>query len=298
MKKIIRKIISKVINFWDNLFFKIFRDRLMYLFEEDLVRSLYDNIIIVSPEKTLDEIENCLLFNKKGAYLRFGDGDVFLLKNKADSFQENSFLLSMEMKETFLVKGQNVFKCLAIHSDVFGYSEGMEFGNHKNTDAFAFNLFRDSFRYFIGNNIYSPVALHFIATINTKRANSFLKILKSKTQIFIGNEESDLKVVSLLFGKNIAHIKTPVRNAYSEIDRIEREALDYISKIETFFVVCVAMGCSGRPLIKRLQNKKLNIFLFDFGSLLDGISGNNSRTWLKMNDINYDLLLDGLDELG
>ena len=297
MKKIIKKKISKIIRGCDKFLFKMFRGRLIHFFENELVNSISKNIIIVSPEKTLDEIENCILSSERGAYLRFGDGDVFLLKNKTDSFQVHSVSLSQEMKETFLVKGQNVFKCLAIHSDAFGYSEGMELGNHKNPDTFALRLFRDSYMYFIGNNIYSPVALHFIASFNAKRANYFLKILKNKTRIFVGNEETDLKTVSLLFGNNVSHIKTPVRNAYSEIDRVESEAIRAISEIDDFCVVCIAMGCSGRPLMKRLWNKNFNIFLFDFGSLLDGVSGNKTRAWLEINDVNYKELLNGLDEV-
>ena len=54
------------------------------------------------------------------------------------------------------------------------------------------------------------------------------------------------------------------------------------------------MGCSGRPLTKRLNNKNHNIFIFDFGSLLDGIIGFNSRPWLDITTINYKLLLKDL----
>ncbi|MDD5152036.1 MAG: GT-D fold domain-containing glycosyltransferase [Flavobacterium sp.] len=297
MKNIIKKLLKKTVFFYDNLIYSIFKNRLYFLFERDIVKSISKNSIIISPEITLNELENSLILNKSGIYLRFGDGDVFLLKKKNDKFQKHIDLLSEEMNECFSIRGGNVFKCLAIHSDCFGFTEGMSYGNHKNLDSFALSLFKDSFLYFVGSAIYSPVALHFIATTNTLRANQFLKILKSKTQVFIGNEETEKRVVELLFGKNTIHIKTPSRNAYSQIDRIESEALNVISEIDDFFVICVAMGCSGRPLMKRIWNKNNTIFLFDFGSLLDGISGNDSRTWLKMNDINYDLLLNGLDEI-
>lgn len=297
MKKIIKQVLKKSVFFYDNLIYILVKNRLYFLFERDIAMSISTKSTIISPEKTLDEIENCLLLNKNGIYLRFGDGDVFLLKKRNDKFQVHMDLLSEEMKESFSIKGERVFKCLAIHSDYFGFAEGMSYGNHKNPDSLALKLFSNSFLYFVGSAIYSPVALHFIAVTNTLRANYFLKILKSKTKVFIGNEEVEKSVVKLLFGNNTSHIKTPSKNAYSQIDRIENEALNIISEIDGFFVVCVAMGCSGRPLMKRIWNKNNRIFLFDFGSLLDGIIGNNSRTWLKMNDVNYDLLLNGLNEI-
>ncbi|SEA88913.1 protein of unknown function [Flavobacterium gillisiae] len=293
MRKTIRKTIIKINYF----IYRLFGNRFNAIYELELGKSISQNVKIVSPDNTLDEIEQCILDAKKGAYLRFGDGDVFLFKNVLDSYQVNSKALSIEMGECFSVSGQNVFKCLAIHSDYFGFSEEMSEDNHKNNDEFALKLFLDTYKYFIGSNIYSPVALHFMAAINVKRANFFLKTLKSKTKIFIGNEQVNEQMKIHLFGQKTIHIKTPVKNAYSEIDRIEYEALKFISENEGFFVICVAMGCSGRPLIKRIWNKKYNVFLFDFGSLLDGILGNNSRKWLEINDINYDELLNGLDKI-
>lgn len=297
MKKIIKKFLKKIFFYVDILIYKIFKKRMYPLFENDLVNIISTNTSVIDAKNTLEEIEDCIFNEKQGVYLRFGDGDVFILKSRNDSYQTYSLSIAEEMKESFLMHGQNVFKCLAIHSERFGYSEGMVYGSHKNYDSFALKLFKDTFKYFVGSKIYSPVALHHIASIDPKRANVFLKILKSKTRIFVGNEITDAKLVKLLFGESTIHIKTPSKDAYSQIDRIESEALKILSNTTDFMVVCIAMGCSGRPFMKRLWNKKPNVFLFDFGSLLDGISGNNSRTWLKMNNINYDILLKDLNEI-
>ena len=64
---------------------------------------------------------------------------------------------------------------------------------------------------------------------------------------------------------------------------------------EKFSVVVIAMGCSGRPLMKRLVKKNFNSYYFDFGSLLDGFNGNISRTWLKLNDIDFHKIKDSLN---
>ncbi|WP_140487627.1 GT-D fold domain-containing glycosyltransferase [Flavobacterium sp. GSA192] len=297
LRKSIIKLKRKSILFVDKLHFSVIKNRLRYLFEIEFIKKISENCRIVSPEQTLNELQYAIQNNNRGIYLRFGDGDVFLLNNQSDAYQEKSVLLADEMKECFSLNDEGIFKCLAIHSEMYGYSKEMVIGNHKNKDGFAFNLFKNCYEYFSGCKIYSPVALHFISTINPVRANEFLKILKSKTTVFIGNENVRNSTIELLFGSKAKHIKTPSKNAYSEIDSIEKEVLNEIDDKTDFFVMCVAMGCSGRPLMKRLWMKSLNknFFLFDFGSLLDGIEGNNSRTWLKMNQINYQQLLNGLN---
>ena len=282
MKKKVKKIIAQ--------FYKKIGGRYNRFIDDEVV----PHVKIVSAEETLNQLALFIENNQRGVYMRFGDGDIFLYKMKDDGFQKSSDLLSYEIAESLALTGANVLKCLAIHSDLFGYSPGMERGNHKNKDVFALQLFKDSFKFFVGSTIYSPVALHFIATVNPSKANAFLKLLKLKTAIFIGNENVKTETVTLLFGKEIIHIKTPSENAYCEINRIENEAIEALKKLESYSVVCVAMGCSGRPLMKRLWNLNRNIFLFDFGSLLDGIDGNYSRTWLKINTINYSEILKDL----
>lgn len=297
MRYKIKKVFKEKISFIQALIFGLIKNVFYDLFENDLAKTISKNMTIVSVWDTLDEIETTLLANQKGMYLRFGDGDVFLMKGKSDSYQIKDRLLSKEMQETFLISGSNVFKCLAIHSDLFGFAEKMSIGNHKNPDSSALKLFADSYKYFVGCKIYSPVALHYISIDNPLRANLFLKTLKTFTKIFVGNQSTDSEIVDLIFGKKAVHVKTPPRNAYLEIDRIENETVELINKTDGFFVICIAMGCSGRPFMKRIWERNFNVFLFDFGSLLDGISGNDSRTWLKINNINYDLLLNGLDEI-
>lgn len=275
--------------------FKVIRTPFYSLFREDIASSLSNNISIVSTVDTLNEVEASILDNRRGAYLRFGDGDVFLMNGREDSYQRSNKKLSEEMKDAFLMQGPHIYKCLAIHSDRFGYEKGMSIGNHKNEDKIALKLFTDCFVFFVGCRIYSPVALHFSSTNDVLRANSFLKTLKLYTKIFVGNRSVNSSVIKLLFGNKTVHIETPEKDAYSEIDRIENEVLNLVSSHNDFFVITVAMGCPGRPLMKRILEKKYNVFLFDFGSLLDGISGQNTRKWLEINNLDLDLLLKGLD---
>lgn len=281
----------RIKKYFFELFFKGGKDVIV---KDFFLKQFLENIKIQTTYDTLDEIEQCIEKQSGGAYLRFGDGDVFLMELKNDSYQEADRNLSIEISESFGLSGNNIFKTLPIHSNKFGFDDGMFNGNHKNEDHFAKQLLYATFPYFIGHKIYSPVALHFLATNKVHRANSFLKVLKANTKVFVGNRNFTSKSIKLLFGESI-HIKTPSTNAYSEIDRIHKESTEALDNI-SHCVVCIAMGCSGRALMKRLHHytRSKNVFLFDFGSLLDGINGNDSRTWLKVNEINYDELTDNL----
>lgn len=260
-------------------------------FFDELIKEISLSVRIVSTYDTLNELNDCFLNKKKGAYLRFGDGDIYLSTGRNDSFQEASQLLQVEMKEAFNTSGPNILKAIPIHSDLFGCDKHMFIGNHKVSDENAISFLKKSFKYFVGDKIYSPVALHYISAYDVDLAKKFLLNLKHKTNFFCGNEMASSEILEKLFGEEILHVKTPIQNAYNDIDRIENELCHYLDSISDFSVVVVAMGCSGRVLIKRILKKNYNVFLFDFGSLLDGIMGNDTRTWLKKVKIDYEELL-------
>ncbi len=276
-----------------NCCFPFITKRCIKIFINKTIEVFKDTVQIISPFETLDIIHTTIKENKKGAYVRFGDGDVFLLTGSNDIYQTSSKELSTEMEETFKLKGDYIFKSLSIHSNLYGKEDKMIEGNHLVNNGLANRLLYNTFQYFVGHKIYSPVALHYCASYKPMIANSFLKTLKKKTILFIGNEEIPEDIVHLLFG-DAKHIKTPSKNAYSYIDRVENDSNDYLTKNKKYGVVVIAMGCSGRPLTKRLINKNYNIFIFDFGSLLDGIIGFNSRPWLDIAKIDYKLLLKDL----
>lgn len=259
----------------------------------NLHKTLREVVHGVSTTETLKTIQRTIQNEEKGAYLRFGDGDVYLLIGRNDSFQKSNEQIKIEMREAFELKGGNVFKTLPIHSHLFGFEKGMFEGNHLLKDSTAIMLLEKTYPYFISHKIYSTVALHFIAAKNPEIINQFLHLLKLKTGLLIANEKTSDKTKKLLFGE-VPFVKTPSTNSYDEIERIFKEAKEELSKHTEFQVVVVAMGCSGRILMKRLVKENYNVFLFDFGSLLDGIDGNISRDWLRLNDIDYKSLTKGL----
>lgn len=261
-------------------------------YEHVLVDKICKVAEIISPAETLSQIKQYIEVRKNGAYMRFGDGDVFLLMGQNEMMQHSNELLAIEMKESFALKSNGILKSLAIHSHQYGFEKEMFVGNHLQTDESSNYLMSKVFPFFVGNKIYSPVALHYMACYYPGEANEFLKQLKRNTILFIGNEKIPQGIIQKLFGE-VPHITTPTKHSYEQIDEIEKKSLEFLHAQKKFGVVILAMGCSGRILMKRLYKNNFPVFYFDFGSLLDGICGNITRPWLKEN-INYEKLLLGL----
>ena len=56
------------------------------------------------------------------------------------------------------------------------------------------------------------------------------------------------------------------------------------------------MGCAGRILQKRLWHKLDNVFLFDFGSLIDAICGWKTRAWIKLTHFDSEAFIKKLSQ--
>ena len=208
-----------------------------------------------------------------------------------DSLHKNNSRLSHEMLEAFKLKGDYLHKSLPIQSNLFGYEKEMISGMHLHRDIDALNYLSVVHKFINLNQIFSTVALHHISIIDKEYCIGFLQFLKSQNPIFVGNHNTREIVTQKLFGK--PHIKTPSSNSYDEIDRIEHELIKVLDNEKEFRVVVVSMGCPGRILQKRIVAKGYNVYLFDFGSLLDALNGKQTRTWIKLAGSfeNYDDLL-------
>jgi len=266
--------------------YKIHANKFTVSVIEDVSKAAY----IVSPLETLKVIEDYIEQKKRGAYMRFGDGDVYLATGRNSMLHKSTRKLREEMKESFSLKGPGIIKALMMHSEMYGREEEMFVGNHLVTDKTANELLRYVYPFFVGYRVFSHIALHYAATYYPAVAHNFLRSLKKQTILFIGNENTPEEIVIKLFGQ-VKHIKTPAKNSYDKIDIIEKEAAAILENQDKFGVVITSMGESGRVLMKRLYKKNYNIFFFDFGSLLDGICGNETRTWLRKANINYEVLL-------
>jgi hypothetical protein len=130
-------------------------------------------------------------------------------------------------------------------------------------------------------------ALAHLARSDLNACIEFLQFLKkSNVSILIGNENIPISIIDLLFGPQCKIIPRPAKNSYSAINQIEEKCLELASQQEGYQVIITSMGSSDRALQKRLWNQLENVFLFDFGSLMDAICGWESRQWISATDFN------------
>lgn len=249
--------------------------------------------------ETLEAIGSIILKKEKGAYLRFGDGDINLANGESDLLQENNSLLSYEMSEALSMDSKNILKSLPLHCKEYGWEEGMFPGNHECDKTWADNILKKVEPFWGGEveEVYSPIALHFLASHKPDSAITFLRLLRdSNICCVVGNKRIPRKIIHQVFGQ-CKHIKTPVNNSYSKIDQIENSLSNVLDKSDDQYkIVVTAMGCSGRVLQKRLLNTYENIFLFDFGSLLDALCGWNTRAWIELSQFDRKNFLSKLNE--
>ncbi len=248
----------------------------------------YSNIRFHKTHETLHKIMDLLAHKEPGLFLRFGDGDVNLAIGEPDLLQASSSNLQQEMREALGLNGDGIIKTLPLLcKELDGWEEGMFPGNHEWDLQGCINLLNQTSPFWGKpfTDVYSTVALHFAATHYKTLCIRFLRFLKqSKPVILIGNKNVPSEIRNLLFDTQCAFIPTPARQSFNAIDSIEKACLNAIPQDGSYHVAIIAMGCSGRVLSKRLWSKLNNVFIFDFGSLLDALCGWNTRAWIELSD--------------
>lgn len=250
-------------------------------------------LIIHKSQDTLNSIKNIIQKEQSGAYLRFGDGDFFLANNQNDKLQYATTNIATEMRQTISINGPHILKSIPLYCDKYKMNEpGMFSGNHLISNQFADQLLSIATKYWGQpiTDVYSHAALHYTAIHDVPTCISFLHFLKkTKNKLLIGNENVPDDILRLLF-ENYKYIPTPDKNAYEQINEIENTFKNLIDN-STYTVVITFMGCSGRILQKRIWNSYKNVFLYDFGSLMDGLCGWKTRGWIKLTNFNSNSIL-------
>jgi hypothetical protein len=239
-----------------------------------------------STKETLNSIQNWIEFEKRGIYMRLGDGDINLALGRGELYQQANPILSQLMGDAIRLEDDGIFKALPLHCSELGTLEdGMFPGNHQCQPDWCENII-NSFQQISKKEgeiqLYSAVALCHQAVVDPEYATNFLKVLGSKVKYFIGNGRIPREVLEIVFNKDVIHIHTPTSNSFSEFDTIYNNFMNSIGNDKDYSVVVTSMGCSGRPMQQRIYNNYENIFLFDFGSLMDALCGDATRAWIEL----------------
>lgn len=255
------------------------------------INSIAPHLKYHKSKETLDTILHLIKTQQKGMYLRFGDGDVNLATGKGDMLQKSNPRLQQEMREALSINGPGVLKSLCLQCAKFGgYEEGMIAGKFLSNYQISHDMLRKVKPLWGADitDIYAVTALHYLATDHTQEAIRFLQLLKrSNCTVFVGNRNIPHAIRESLFGSQCAFVSAPPEQSYNQIDRIERLVLHKLSDSSEYQVVIVAMGCAGRVLQKRLWQKADNLFIFDFGSLMDALCGWDTRAWMQLSNFNH-----------
>jgi hypothetical protein len=240
-----------------------------------------------SPVETVKRLRLLVACQRPVLFLRFGDGDVVLSRGEPDMMQTPAPGLADSIMFAFSLRGFNVLKTLPLHSMRFGQWPGMNEHAHAWEDEVATAIAAPVLAQFYGEPVYSTVALHHTIVHNRALALALIADLKALCPIFVGNEAVPLAVRDALFGQGHVFIPTPPRDAWGAEQRVRDALVPLLQRNaqltqRPYRAVVFGMGCSGRAVAARVwADTAPNAVFFDFGSLLDWLSGNSTRAWIE-----------------
>ncbi len=247
----------------------------------------------LSPHKSLDTINkiiDIITKNEKGAYLRFGDGEMNHMMGMPSMENKHDTNFDIEMRESICIDDPNYLKGVCLMCDKYGLlEEKMWPGNHEWPEYIADKYF--AIMYNIRKNIlteyYTFVAFNFYLTTYPEKSFPLMKNIRDlclkNDVIFIGNKTINKNVIELMFGEKYLFIECLSKNSYSDINNIENKLIYSLNINDNYKIVIVCCGATTEALAKRIwktNNIKCNYFMLDFGSIIDALSGNNSRQYL------------------
>tara|TARA_R110002012_G_C11477700_1_gene594670 strand:- start:56 stop:862 length:807 start_codon:yes stop_codon:yes gene_type:complete len=251
---------------------------------------------------TIIKILNVIEQNETGAYLRYGDGDFNIMTGKSDMYNSFNSQFSNELKESVIIDDKNYMKGFCLMCNKYGLlEEKMWGGNHEWPQNLCDNFYNIllTIRNKHLTDYYSPVAFNYYITTYPEKSFELMSRFKklcerdNSTVIFVGNANIRHEIIKLYFNEKYDFIECPPKNSYDKINEIEKMLIDIVNKDNKYKIIIICCGVTSRCLIKRIwKNNNINrkYFLLDFGSIIDGLSGINSRQYYietKFNVTNY-----------
>jgi len=243
----------------------------------------------VSSFDTVTHLINLIKNKNGGSYLRFGDGDFYLMEGQYDMLATpsnemmNSYKLLMGyLKSTDMISIN--FFCKSLNT----LEIGMKPGVHECPDHIALDFISRICSFIPNlNRLYSSVALHQTLVHNPELYVRFLKaIIANNSTIVIGNKDFDNDKIKFYFGNN-TYIGGNSNNSFNERERLWSEFSNTLDSIDSFTVCILALGCGGRAMsykfIEEIKSKNKNVLIIDIGSSIDVLMGlRNTRAWVEM----------------
>tara|TARA_B100000902_G_scaffold13860_1_gene16843 strand:+ start:929 stop:1735 length:807 start_codon:yes stop_codon:yes gene_type:complete len=242
------------------------------------------------PHKSFDTIEKIISImnnREKGAYIRFGDGDLNIMFGQNDSYNVCNKFFTNEVRESICIDHDNYLKGVCLMCNKFGLLEdNMWPGNHEWDEKACIEHYNKIYTV-RGKHLtdyYCVVVFNYLLTTYREKSYEYMYQIRSiclkNDVIFIGNKNVKKDIINLYFGNNYSFIECPPRNSYSAVNHIENSLTNKINQNSNYKIIIMCCGITTRCLIKRLwinNNINNNYFILDFGSIIDALSGIISR---------------------
>ncbi len=229
-----------------------------------------------STSETFEHLSNLLRNNKRVFFSRFGDGDFFIMDRKDQRNHRFSEELHREMLESFWIEDPLYLKAVAVNYPRERFMTRGCLAPFQDNGHFE-QIVRKSMKEHNNGPFENFIVFHYYAAFKSKLMNNFLdEFIRSKKVLYIGGVEK--QNVEKVVGPNVKTIKTPIKDAYHEIDTWWPEVLKHLNNTE---VIIPSAGMASRIINKRLWDLGIELHSIDIGSLFDAVSGKNTRTWIK-----------------
>lgn len=238
-----------------------------------MVNSIYE---------TANKIRDRIVAGKQTAYVRFGDGDLLLIDGESrESFHNNSPELQEALIKAFTHKEDGY---------IISSVAGMVNEGRCRKGLFARHEWDEPIRkvvekYHPDEVLDNAIALAYMSVFEPNWFVDFLqKCVHGRKVLFVGGE--DLCNSALI--KNVFDVKTfislPMKDAFYSLD--EDKMNEIIRQSQEHDIMICASGMATRVLAERLWIRKVRIDFIDIGSVADALAGIQTRTWIKMIDLN------------
>ena len=255
---------------------------------------------------TIKKIINIISNKEKGAYIRFGDGDLNIMYGLNDSYNVCTPLFKTEVRESICIDDDNYLKGVCLMCNKFGLLEDkMWGGNHEWTEDACNDHYSKihNIRKKHLTDYYCVVVFNYLLTTYREQSYEYMYNLRSlclnNDVIFIGNNNIKTDIVNLYFGEKYSMIECPSNNSYSAINGIENQLINKINENDNYKIIIMCCGVTTRCLIKRLwinNNINANFFMLDLGSIIDALCGIVSRQYCIETKFNPELYNNGFKD--
>jgi hypothetical protein len=264
------------------------------------------SVVFVDTKNTLDTILESILNKQGGMYLRFGDGDYKLAMGQDDMLAKSTNSLQKWMIRAMQLDDKSIMLCLPHHcKELNTLEKGMCGGNHEYIFDVHVTHFLNILKHLrqgnLPNKLYTNVALSYNSYHNPARVIEVHRALQKNCIVFWGNSSYPDDFIKKLFGSDTFRINTPVRDSFFKHDEVFAE-FDTLYKTnlatKEYFIIVMAAGCAGRAFSAELYDtyyvQKQNFFVFDYGSLIDYLSGYKSRAYMDIEPPNSEYILSNM----